>query len=760
MSSGPVYTPAKRSAASEGDGFWGSLSIRSIVLLCILGLVVVGAFFTIMVAANKASDTRDLYVPGNNCSLMTCTGSQGPSGPSGPIGPPGPQGATGAKGDKGDPGDQGLPGPSGPMGICLNDNPSCLQGPTGATGPKGDKGDRGDQGLSGATGPIGPQGVPGPSGPSGPPGPSVTGPTGPIGPSGVCDCLTLGSATYSTVNVTTALTIPSTSTITLQGTMTCPGGALDTNCFGLAVCPDLSTCDVSANSLTVQNPTTQQGILVTKTNITIVSPTPYTVSFTAGDSSILNRKLLSWTQYATTTTIDAASQLTLRSLFGSILIQTGVSAPTYNIYIDSQAGQLVQSAGSGVAISTTTGLINLVASQATHSLDAAIGEWAGSGVTAILNSPNITLRDNIASLNWLRTDPTQSYKCPLSGSTLIPDNTRVSTTLGGDIVLSSTSRFLSLSTSGMIESVGFSLYCNTSIITSDGSPLVLQSNLNTLVDIRGGIVNGNGMGVRINDTTGLIINNNMVPSTSKLFTNGIEVVDDTVITVYSSTKFLGNGSTTQVDFYGTPIFDGSGTGLIVKDTLGLKIDNTAGPSTSTLYTNNIQPVDATKVLFVGDVEIQGNLIVSGVGGGGGATVTVSGGTITTNIVTASTVNSPGGTCCTSDIRVKKNISEVDPADDLQKILDLPRRVSFQYTDEYLKSDPSARNVVYDGYIAQELEQSGFDIMVNKQKKITLKDGTTLEDFRTIQLERLVPYLVGAIQQLNAEIQELKAVKRS
>jgi len=130
--SSPTYTPIKRGGSGgEEEGFWGSLSTRAIIALSILGVLVFAAIFTIIVVANKSSETRDLYVPGNNCSLITCTGSQGASGPSGPIGPPGPQGATGAKGDKGDPGDQGVPGPSGPMGICLNDNPACLQGPPG-----------------------------------------------------------------------------------------------------------------------------------------------------------------------------------------------------------------------------------------------------------------------------------------------------------------------------------------------------------------------------------------------------------------------------------------------------------------------------------------------------------------------------------------------------------------------------------------------------------------------------------------------------
>lgn len=81
----PTYVPLSRSKPKGGgeDGFWSGLSTRAIVALSILGVVVFGAIFTIIVAANKSSETRDLYVPGNNCSLMMCTGSQGASGPSG-----------------------------------------------------------------------------------------------------------------------------------------------------------------------------------------------------------------------------------------------------------------------------------------------------------------------------------------------------------------------------------------------------------------------------------------------------------------------------------------------------------------------------------------------------------------------------------------------------------------------------------------------------------------------------------------------------
>jgi hypothetical protein len=547
--------------------------------------------------------------------------------------------------------------------------------------------------------------------------------------------------------------------------MSCPGGALAPNCFGLATCPDFSTCDLSANSLTVQNPSTLQGLIVTKTNFTISSPIPFTNSFTAGDSSILNQKLLSWTQYAVTTTIDAQTTLFLRALDGTINIQTGIASPSNNIFIESLAGQIIVAAASGAAISTTTGTVGIIAGQATQYLDTSGGVYTGQGVIMSLNSPNITLRDNVNSLNWLRTDPTQSYTCPLSGTALVPDLTRVSTTFGGDVVFSSTSRLLSLSPSGRLETVGLSLYCNASIISSDGGPLALGENATTVIDIRGGIGNSGGLipnvfsqGVLVIDTIGLIIDTTAGNSSSKLFTNGIQSVDNTTLLVYSPTTFIG--STTFTAPEGITINDGLGpstsrvyTNAIdaVDDTkvtvyTNLVIDdNSVGTSTSRLSTNGIQTTDGTSVIFYNNVEIRGNLLVSGAGGLGGATLMVPTGTITAS----------GGSCCVSDKRVKQNVTEVSSESDLQRILDLPRRVSFKYTDEFQKTDPSARDIVYDGYIAQELEQSGFDMMVNKHSEMRLSNGEVLKDFRTIQLERLVPYLVGAIQELHKEIEQLK-----
>ena len=115
-------------------------------------------------------------------------------------GPKGDKGDTGAKGDKGDQGIQGVQGPQGVQGLQGETGPQGLTGPEGPRGPKGETGSQGIQGLTGPQGPAGPTGPKGDTGPQGiqglkgdagergPEGPQgvkgATGATGPQGPQG------------------------------------------------------------------------------------------------------------------------------------------------------------------------------------------------------------------------------------------------------------------------------------------------------------------------------------------------------------------------------------------------------------------------------------------------------------------------------------------------------------------------------------------------------------------------------------------------
>ena len=694
-----------KTRARADEGSWLTLWFGvALIILAVLAIVIVLAWLVRDGGVNRAG----FAIPGNNCSVITCpAGAAGPPGAVGSVGPPGAQGATGATGPKGDIGDPGPIGIQGPPGMCLNDNPACQQGPPGAKGASGATGPRGVQGLIGPTGAAGPAGVSGPSGPSGAKGDSVTGPSGPQGIPGVCDCLLLGSATFDMLNVTTSLTIPSGSTIVLNGTMSCPGGALDPSCFGLSVCPDFSTCDLAAHSMVVRSPSTGAGLFVSYLNLTMFSPAPNNVNVEFGNSGTAYSMLATFTEFAGLVTLDALNFLQLRSLNGPLTIQTGIASSSNNINIQTLAGQVIISGASGVYITSGSGATQLVAGSSVLVLNNG-GQSALAANNISLITPYTTLVNPLTNLTWFATTPDHGYVCPGNGSsTLVSTNASVCVQFASDITMASGTRLLSLAPDGLVQTSGLKLYCNDVIMTGDGLPLQLQTNLSTFVDIRGLIENaGPSNPITFNDLDG-------------------------------------------ANFLNTPLFDTAGTGLLVNDAFGLRVDNGAGPSTSTLYTDGISSLNAgadNMAITATTVTLQGNLVVRGTISSIGPAGTGVGAVVDTPL---------GGSCCTSDARVKHNVSVVQPRDDLERIMALPRRVTFRYTDDYLASAPSVRNTTHTGFVAQELEASGFEAVVNKHARVKLASGTVIEDFRTIRLDLLVPHLVGAVQALSAQVAQLQ-----
>jgi hypothetical protein len=193
-----------------------------------------------------------------------------------------------------------------------------------------------------------------------------------------------------------------------------------------------------------------------------------------------------------------------------------------------------------------------------------------------------------------------------------------------------------------------------------------------------------------------------------------------------------------VDFFKSPLFYTGGAGILVSDTIGLRISNGVFPaSTSTLFVNRISSLNSggdNMFITSPTVQINGDLIVTG------------------------SVNAIGS-CCVSDARMKRAIETVSPTEDLQQVLKLPRRVAFHYSDDYLATVPNTKNTTHHSFLAQDLEAAGLDIVVHKHKEIRMASGETVEDLRTIRLDLLVPYLVGAVQALSAQVKELQSELR-
>lgn len=104
------------------------------MLFAVVGTAVIIILFVVFQRQDTA--TSGVFVPGDNCSILTCpAGLPGPPG-IGLPGPPGQRGERGEQGVQGPPGARGAQGDPGPAGMCLA-NPACGVGPQGPPGPQG-----------------------------------------------------------------------------------------------------------------------------------------------------------------------------------------------------------------------------------------------------------------------------------------------------------------------------------------------------------------------------------------------------------------------------------------------------------------------------------------------------------------------------------------------------------------------------------------------------------------------------------------------
>ncbi len=644
-------------------------------------LILAGAaLFAVLFLVTREGNvhTAGFVAPGSNCSVITCpAGPVGPQGVPGVSGPPGAQGPAGPSGPPGPQGVQGLPGPTGPIGQCSNTNPFCTQGATGPTGAQGIPGPTGLAGLPGPTGPqglIGPQGFIGPIGPTGPTGPQ--GIQGVVGPNGSCDCFQLPLANITALNVS--------GTFTLSGSMTCPGGALDSSCFGLVgMCPDFSTCFLAALGLDI---TSTSNVTVPRLNVGMglgdagksvvhfgAYPNNVVQAFTAYVQGLFSlasvNNPIDITSYfgnmnlqaiggpTVTTTVSSSGQLNLGGTYGASMIATNG-----NVFMEGGASQIQLLSGTDVIKTQST---NLTVSATDFQFFKSLG-------TPYLQSQSAT-----------------SVQCAGSGPFVSIASTSLLASF--DVILESGVKLLTNNPSGLINMAGIEL-CGF-LIKTTSSTLQLQDGTATkTLDIHATITNSEGsFGVQI------------------ISPNGVNFID---------TSIRNEG--------------GVAGPLVCNDVEGFALLNT-----STLYASNMAPVSpSTSMTFTGDLIVTGS-------------------------ITANSVISTMGSCCTSDIRAKRNITEVDTRTDLETILSIPRRVAFKYTPGYAKVDKSVNALdVHHGFIAQELESVLPRSVVLVNQTI---DGISYSDFRRVTLDRIVPHVVGAVKELYKEhtklVEEVRELRK-
>lgn len=660
---------------------WGTFG----AILGVLGIVAL--ILMIILGSSSYFNTAGYVMPGDNCSVITCpAGPSGPIGNTGPIGPVGSQGIKGDRGDTGPNGNMGMPGPSGPPGMCTNDNPACLQGATGSTGATGMPGPTGPAGLPGNTGPQGLQGVQGFIGDTGIQGlQGIQGVVGPQGIPGICDVCMLPMAEIENLNITTSLTV--------SGVMTCPGGAMDESCFGLAgACPDYMECYLHA-----------RGMDIWSDNITII-PRLYVgmdvtdaklseVSFGAVPTQQVN----TYTVYARTIFSVACDSNLLYKSFAGDIIFTALGAGR-SINFNAGFGFINMVAQSAITAVVTNGNWAATAGSASLTLVESLGTFAVTG-TLFRAAATDFLFEREVGMPYLASSSDTTLTC---STVALPfaSTTGVSMKVSEDMIFADNVRMMGTAADGLIQASGFRL-CGPGI-KSDGQILRLQDDSVTkIVDIWGTLTNSQG------------------------------VLPLSIIDLHG------------VNFQDTPIRNEAGimSPLVCDDTQGFQV------SPGSLFTDTIDvATGATLTLAPTTVAVTNNLNVGGVLGA--AVITPSGGTLTVNgdIMATGDINA-GGSCCTSDKRVKENITDISTQSDLNTILSIPRRVSFKFNKEYQAIDKSVRDYIHHGFIAQEME----DIIPRAVYQVNKTVGGILHtDFRRMHLDRIVPHLVGAVKHLHLE----------
>jgi hypothetical protein len=120
-------------------------------------------------------------------------------------------------------------------------------------------------------------------------------------------------------------------------------------------------------------------------------------------------------------------------------------------------------------------------------------------------------------------------------------------------------------------------------------------------------------------------------------------------------------------------------------------------------------------------------------------------------ITATTINGAMGTCCTSDRRMKKEISEMDKEKSMKLLKELSP-VEFKYVDSLLKTDTWVRNTTHYGFIAQELKEYFPNAVMTNERNI---DGQVYRDLLSIRKDELIAHMVSALQYLELKIHQME-----
>lgn len=667
--------PYNREGGRIGQQICTQNVIIGLAILIGIGLLAFGLLFALLPSIREDQINRLIT---DNCSVCPA-GPQGPIGPAGGAGPPGATGPMGNDGIQGPVGPEGPAGPEGPPGTCagnpMDPCPAGPQGPPGPQGPQGLQGIQGLQGPQGIQGEIGPQGFNGTEGPEGPQGP--VGPEGPQGPNGTCDCT--GDNTFGNVVIE--------GDIEFEGNVTCLA-PLDNSCFGLAVCPDFTLCDLVSNTMQMLNGATvgdiSDGIDSGATNDVIFGENGiYNVGSIRMNGKNVRIDSLS------SINMDASTNMLLASGSGGATITTQGQGRFFSI-----DDMVIQTVTGNITMTSTTNGITIVTPSFIQ---------MGSG-DAIWSTGEFTLQKNPAS-KWIEATQADSQIC----STGLPTSFADSINLHEDVIIRNNRSIMADASVNEYLVVGPKLEICSNQIRGTNDDLIIGSDDDATLTIFGTISGGDNMTcVRIDDCmdiSGVIENSagDVIVDDDMQVTGNLDVGLDGNV----NGTFMAGGLTTLKN------------GLVVQSIRALDMD-TLDITSNTEITGNLTVTQ--NVAINGNGQIDGNLVVTG------------------------DVDCSGGTCA-SDMRLKHSVEDVPNSESLERIAKMGV-IDFSFKEDFAKSRGFSETERFRGFSAQKMKK----IVPQAVNKIAVKIGDEVKEILTLKKQEIVSDLVGAVQALLKESQ--------
>lgn len=440
---------------------------------------------------------------------------------------------------------------------------------------------------------------------------------------------------------------------------------------------------------------------------------------------------------AITPTIASISDTSVMTTTGKLLDLTANAATTTTGLLTMNATGLTTGYAqainvNGAAVLTTGGAINITGPTGAANLT------GGTGLLRISSSGAVTGTAGAGTLMQL--NGTGTLTATLASIT----DTSVMTTTGNLLTLTANS---ATTTTGLLTISGTGLTTGSALSIVGGSPLTtggVLANINM-----GAATAGNGIAI---SNTGVYTGTGLITLTANSATTGtLQLITSSSLTTGKLLDLQVSGTAAGASQTALNILTTGANGTAGITTYGAQISNTHSTNTSTnvaLLLNATGGATANYAL----VTTSGNV---GIGNTAPAVLLHAGSSAVTDGTTIlrledanSTCNftaDAGGPSCGSDFTLKKDINSLDTKDLLTKVSAL-NPVSYRWI-----TDDVNANLQY-GFIAQEVGEQ-FANLVSDNLWI---DGTTRKFLNT---GGLMPYVVGAIKEINLNIIDISNLTR-